>query len=112
MGFPRDSKLLPTAEQLREFERDPFTVLLALAMNSGQGRFLAKDDTLNEQSVLELNLEIKKNLNKEHIGKVFEKFQHCFNKDAKLLACGTCGIRGFEMRDNHFYAYSLSQLKF
>ena len=45
MGFPRDSKLLPTAEQLREFERDPFTVLLALAMNSGQGRFLANDDT-------------------------------------------------------------------
>ena len=56
-----------TAKQLKEFERDPFIALLALATNSGQGRFLASDDVLNTNSVKELNQEIQNNLNEEII---------------------------------------------
>lgn len=100
-GDSGETKLAPTAEQLKNFERDPRVALLACASNSGQGRFLATDqnDLLNGSpiAIKQIKEEIEKNLKKEDFGYIFRKFQSQFDKNAKLVACACCGVRCFEM---------------
>lgn len=109
-SLPLNSKLVPTAAQLAEFERDPHVALLALAMNSGQGRFLETDDDLTPEAIQNLKKEISENLRPEDIGEIFTKFQKKFGKEADLYGCGMCGIRGFEMGTTKYHTFSLDQL--
>ena len=107
--------MAPTSHQLAEFERDPKIALLACAANSGQGRFLQTDHdfiiTNNDAKIKEIKKEIENNLKKEDIGKIYENFVSTFNKDAKLFACGSCGMRGFEMGDTKTKCYHIESLQ-
>ena len=107
--------MAPTSHQLAEFERDPKIALLACAANSGQGRFLQTDHdfiiTNNDAKIKEIKKEIENNLKKEDIGKIYENFVSTFNKDAKLFACGSCEMRGFEMGDTKTKCYHIESLQ-
>lgn len=61
--LPWNSKFIPNLVQLAEFERDPQVVLIALAMNSGQGRFLESDDPLPAEVIQNLKKEMSENVN-------------------------------------------------
>lgn len=97
-----------------EFERDPRVALLAFAANSGQGRFLATDheDILNNVpgKISEIKAEIQKNLRTADIGEIFQKFKKSFDKNAQLLTCGCCGMRGFEMGGTEMHNIQLELL--
>ena len=97
-----NSKLIPTSKELKEFERDPHIALLALVVNSGQGRYLETDDNLTQESIENIKEKISNNLKAEDIGKIFSNFKKNFDKEARLYGCGTCGIRGFEMGNSNF----------
>ena len=89
--------------QLKNFEKDPTTALLAMAMNSGQVRFAAarelhgSSEEEEKQLIEKLKKEISNNFNTSARGQIVDSFQNAFDKNAMLLGCACCGIREFQM---------------
>ena len=102
-AFKYDSKGIPTALQLKEFERDPIVALLAMALNSGQSRFAGvrelNESTTEERKEIieELIKEIDDNYKVKSCGRIVDDFQSTFDKNAPLFGCACCGIREFQM---------------
>ena len=76
------------------------------------------DDILNNvpSKLEEIKKEIEENLSRRDIGDIFQRFKKNFDKDAQLLACGSCGVREYEMGDKkmepvHLLTLSHLQLK-
>ncbi|KAK4027482.1 hypothetical protein OUZ56_016529 [Daphnia magna] len=102
----------PTIQQLKQFERDPVTALVSLAINSGHNRFRAASRLYNNSNTLDLEnpdtLQILQTIAEEieagftddgrnRRARIVKTFQHAVDLKAQLFGCASCGIRTFQM---------------
>lgn len=106
----------PSAKQLKDFEKDPSTALMALATNSGLGRFsetryLHVNPLEDKSDLIEsLKEEISDNLRMSDKEEIVNKFQQKFNVNAMLIACACCGIREYVMGNTKYFFIPIEEL--
>lgn len=115
----------PSTNQLESVERDPITALMAMATNSGLGRFsgiselmenwqevagLRPDEDIPPSYVTELNSQIRENVTEADTGRIVDNFHERFHLDAYLLACGSCGQKTYSLGTVHHHPVLLTDL--
>ncbi len=117
-------KYAPSSEQMENAERDPVAALMTLATNTGLGRFQDTSKLIDNWStavdanpfdtplhyVSNVGKEIAENLTEQDNGQIVKQFLESWNIEAALFACGSCGIKAFEMGTNKCYSVPLTQL--
>ena len=106
------------------FERDPSSALLCMAINTGLARFSLTSHLFKEASVFvdsndletlqkieSLRSEIQENFSPATRGPIFEKFQERINTRANLIGCASCGMRAFQMGDVKYKVRPVSEMK-
>ncbi|KZS03153.1 Uncharacterized protein APZ42_034198, partial [Daphnia magna] len=82
----------PTIQQLKQFERDPVTALVSLAINSENPDTLQILQTIAEEIEAGFTDD-----GRNPRARIVKTFQHAIDLKAQLFGCVSCGIRTFQM---------------
>jgi hypothetical protein len=122
-----DMKEMPSKELLVNAEKDPTSALMALATNSGLGRFLDSSQLIREWRLIEPNTvlneeeempgyitnliaELSKNVTLTDYGRIFQEFQNHWNLTADLVACASCGMKSYQMGEDSHHKVALEEV--
>jgi hypothetical protein len=120
---------MPSAKHLVNAKRDPSVALMALATNSGLGRFSDASQLTKEWTVKEFDMEkvdetilitpsyisnimseLEKNVTLEDHACIYEHYQYRWNLDAKFLAFASCGMKNYAMGSKKHYSVPIRTL--
>ena len=120
-----DMKNAPTTEQLQQRENDALSALLSFMTDTGLGRMKKMKD-LHKQLVKLKNgetdgsevpeefksliEEIQAENSTSNLSRIITSFKKKINKQARLSCCAACGMKNYEMGNQHFHPTKLSDL--
>ena len=122
-----DMKEMPSKELLVNAEKDPTSALMALATNSGLGRYFDSSPLIREWRLIEPNTvlneeeempgyitniitELSKNVTLTDYGRIFQEFQNHWNLTADLVACASCGMKSYKMGEDRHHKVKLDEV--
>lgn len=125
--FSLAMKHMPSKDMLVNAEQDPTCALMALATNSGLGRFLDSSQLIREWDMVDqgtplseeekmpsyirnLMTELCNNVTTADHGRIFEEFQHHWNLTADLVACASCGMKSYQTGEERHHIVSLNDV--